>query len=118
VLEQWMRERHDPRTQIKRLIEAWPAISEDLSLLPRLLHRAIRRAEAREADERRAGANPHARGDTHALVSARARRLERTIVGVSLLLAGVIWSGLSEPQWIGWVGAAAGLLLLALARRN
>ena len=117
ILREWMRERHDPRTQIKRLIEAWPEISEDLSLLPRLLHRAIRRAEAREADERRAGASPPRARRPHALVSARARRLERTIVGASLLLAGVVWSGLSEPQWIGWVASAAGLvLLLALAR--
>ena len=50
--------------------------------------------------------------------AARAARLERTIVGASLVLAGVVWSGLSEPQWIGWVGSAAGLLLLALARRD
>jgi len=118
VLEQWMRERHDPRTQIKRLIEAWPEISEDLSLLPRLLHRAIRRSEARAADERRAGANPPGRDAPHAPASARGRRLERTIAGASLLLAGVVWSGLSEPQWIGWVGSIAGLLLIALARRD
>src|SRR5215471_278936 len=45
VLEEWMRERRDPRTQLKKLIAAWPEISEDLSLLPRLLHRAIRRAD-------------------------------------------------------------------------
>src|SRR4029079_4537298 len=95
VLEQWMRERRDPRTQIKRLIQAWPEISEDLSLLPRLFHRAIRRAEAREADERRAGGRPVARGDAHTPVSTRGRRLERTIAAGSLLLAGVIWSGLS-----------------------
>jgi len=118
VLEQWMRERRDPRTQLKRLIEAWPEISEDMSLLPRLFHRAIRRAEAREADERRAHANPLARGDPRAPVAPRARRLERTIAGASLLLAGVVWSGLSEPQWIGWVGSIAGLLLIALTRRD
>ncbi len=118
VLEQWMRERHDPRTQLKRLIEAWPEISGDLSLLPRLLHRAILRAQAREADERRARANPPARADRHAPVATRARRLERTIAGASLLVAGVVWSGLSEPQWIGWVASAAGLLLLLAARRD
>ena len=118
VLEQWMRERRDPRTQLKRLIEAWPEISEDMSLLPRLFHRAIRRAEAREADERRAHANPLARGDPRAPVAPRARRLERSIAGASLLLAGVVWSGLSEPQWIGWVGSIAGLLLIALTRRD
>ncbi len=116
VLEEWMRERRDPRTQLKRLIEAWPEISEDLSLLPRLFHRAIRRAEAREADERRAHANPPARAHAHAPASAR--RLERTIVGASLLLAGVVWSGLSEPQWIGWVASVVGIVLLVAKRRE
>ena len=46
VLEEWMKQRRDPRTQIKQLIAAWPEISEDIALLPRLLHRAIRRAES------------------------------------------------------------------------
>jgi ubiquinone biosynthesis protein len=118
VLEDWMRERHSPRTQLKRLIESWPEISEDLSLLPRLFHRAIRRAEAREADERRLHARPPASGDTHLLVSTRTRRLERTIAGASLLIAGVVWSGLSEPQWIGWVASAVGLVLLLVPRRE
>ena len=31
VLEEWMRERRDPRTQLKQLIAAWPEISEDLA---------------------------------------------------------------------------------------
>ena len=114
VLEDWMRERRDPRTQLKRLIQAWPEISGDLGLLPRLLHRAIRRADASDADERRAVVV----AASSLAAAARAARLERTIVGASLVLAGVIWSGLSEPQWIGWVGSAAGLLLLALARRD
>jgi len=34
VLEDWMRERHDPRTRFKQLVAAWPEISEDLALLP------------------------------------------------------------------------------------
>ena len=29
VLEDWMRERHDPRTRFKQLVAAWPEISED-----------------------------------------------------------------------------------------
>ena len=53
VLEQWMRERHDPRTRFKQLVAAWPEISEDLALLPRVLHRALRRADAEDAAERR-----------------------------------------------------------------
>jgi len=114
VLEEWMRERHDPRTQLKKLIEAWPEISEDLTLLPRLLHRAIRRADAAAADEKRAvviaAASPAA--------ASRSTRLERTIAGASLVLAGVVWSGLSEPQWIGWLASAVGLVLLVVKRRD
>ena len=34
VLEEWMRERRDPRTQLKQLIAAWPEISEDIAMLP------------------------------------------------------------------------------------
>ncbi|HUO66956.1 MAG TPA: AarF/UbiB family protein, partial [Gammaproteobacteria bacterium] len=112
VLEQWMRERRDPRTQLKRLIEAWPEITEDLSLLPRLLHRAIRRADAADADERRASLTVVTPPAT------RSPRLERAIAGAALLIAGVVWSGLSEPQWIGWLASAAGLLLLVLGRRE
>ena len=53
VLEQWMRERHDPRTRFKELVEAWPEISDDLALLPRVLHRALRRMDAEDAAVRR-----------------------------------------------------------------
>jgi ubiquinone biosynthesis protein len=113
VLEEWMRERRDPRTQLKRLIQAWPEISEDLSLLPRLLHRAIRRADAADADERRGAMTVMT-----PVPATRAPRLERAIAGAALLIAGVVWSGLSEPQWLGWLASAAGLLLLALGRRE
>jgi ubiquinone biosynthesis protein len=113
VLEDWMRERRDPRTQLKKLIEAWPEISEDLSLLPGMLHRAIRRAETGDANEQRA----LVRGSSNPS-GPRAPRLERTIAGAALVIAGVIWSGLSEPQWIGWVASAIGLVLLVLGRRG
>ena len=113
VLEEWMRQRRDPRTQLKRLIEAWPEISDDLSLLPRILHRAIRRADAHDADERRASA----RALSAAAVS-RVPRLERTIAGAALVIGGTVWSGLSEPQWLGWVASGVGLVLLVLGRRG
>ena len=114
VLEDWMRERRDPRTQLKRLIQVWPEISRDLSLLPRLLHRAIRRADAADADERRAVVV----AASSLAAAGRAARLERTIAGAALVLAGVVWSGLSEPQWIGWVAAAVGVVLLVVKRRE
>ena len=111
VLEDWMRQRRDPRTHLKQLVEAWPEISEDLSLLPRLLHRAIRRAETRDAAERRGVLVP-------APLGSRPARLERTIAGAGLLIAGALWSGLAEPEWLGWIAAAAGLALLVFKRRE
>jgi ubiquinone biosynthesis protein len=111
VLEQWMRERHDPRTRFKQVIEAWPEISDDLAMLPRVLHRALRRIDAEDAAVRRLQRAP-------VVVERRGARLEQLVVGAALLLGGVLWSGLAEPTWIGWVGAAAGLGVLLLAPRR
>jgi ubiquinone biosynthesis protein len=108
VLEQWMRERTDPRSQIKELLEAWPEISEDLRLVPGLLHRAIRRAETRQTQADRAEI---------VLAPRRGSSLERPLVGIGLLLAGVLWSGLAEPRWVGWMGSISGLLLMFVRRR-
>jgi ubiquinone biosynthesis protein len=115
VLEEWMRERHDPRTRFKQLVEAWPEISEDLAMLPRMLHRAIRRADAADAAVRRQQRAP--------LVVAAPRRptarLEQLVIGAALLIAGVLWTGLdASPPWLGWVGAAAGFALLVFAPRR
>jgi ubiquinone biosynthesis protein len=114
VLEQWMRERHDPRTRLKQLAEDWPEISNDLALLPKVLHRALRRLDAEDAAVRR-------RQRTPMVVVAEPRRnarLERLVVGAALLIAGVLWSGLAEPPWIGWAGAGIGLAVLVLAPRR
>jgi ubiquinone biosynthesis protein len=114
VLEEWMRERHDPRTRFKQLVAAWPEISEDLALLPRLLHRTLRRMDAEDAAVRR-----RERAATAALVEARrAVRVERLVIGAALLIAGVLWSGLAEPEWLGWAGAALGLVVLVSAARG
>ena len=109
VLEEWMRQRRDPRTQIKQLIAAWPEISEDLASLPRLLHRAIRRADTDDAAEQR----------SHRVVVERpAARLERVLIGAALLIAGVLWAGLAAPDWVGWIGAVAGLAVMMSKRRG
>jgi ubiquinone biosynthesis protein len=110
VLEEWILQRRDPRTHLKRLIAAWPEISEDLRLLPGLVHRAIRRAEAVDAAERRPVVRVPAMSE--------AARLERAVTGAALLLAGVLWAALAEPVWLGWAGAGAGLLVLATKRRR
>ena len=109
VLEDWMRQRRDPRTELKQLIAAWPEIRDDLALLPRLLHRAVRRAEAEDASTQRV---------RHAPPPRRGRRGERVIAGAALLIAGVLWSGLAEPEWFGWIGAGVGLALLFVRGRD
>jgi len=113
VLEQWMRERHDPRARLKELVEAWPEISDDLAMLPRVLHRALRRVDAEDAAVRR-------QHRAHVVVAEprRMARLEQLVVGAALLIAGVLWSGLAEPQWLGWGAAAIGLAVLVLAPRR
>ena len=114
VLEEWMRERRDPRTQLKQLFAAWPEISEDLGMLPRMLHRAVRKMDADDAAEQRKHAGlARARGDRR-----RATRLEQLVLGGMLLVAGVLWTGLGQPTWLGWVGAAIGLAVLASASRR
>ena len=109
VLEDWMRQRHNPRTHLKNLIEAWPEISEDLRILPGMLHRAIHRFEVEEAATLR-------RSRLSSPRPVRGARLERLTAGAALLIAGAIWAGSAEPVWVGWAACALGLVLL-LARR-
>jgi ubiquinone biosynthesis protein len=113
ILEQWMRERHDPRARFKQLVEAWPEISDDLAMLPRVLHRALRRLDAEDAAVKRQRRAPLVVAETR-----RGARLEALFVGAALLIAGVLWSGLAQPEWIGWVGAGIGLALLLFAPRR
>jgi len=109
ILEAWIRERRDPRTQLKRLVEAWPQISEDLLQLPDLLHRHIRSAE-----QEARGGGPLAR---HRRPSPR--YFQRRYTGTVLLVAGVLWLGLNTyPFVLGWVGVVIGLWMLLLNRRG
>jgi ubiquinone biosynthesis protein len=112
ILEQWMRERRDPRTIVKQLVAAWPEISGDLALLPRLLHRALRRIDAEDAAAKRRRV-PRA--------AERRRdggRVEHAVIGAALLIAGVVWSALAVPEWLGWTGAGLGLVVLAFSARR
>src|SRR5690606_40580285 len=108
VLEDWMRQRHHPATHLRNFIEAWPEISEDLRLLPGMLHRAIHRAEVEEAATLRRSRLPAPRP----LGRAGAARLDRLMAGAALLIAGAIWAGSAEPVWVGWAACAPGLVLL------
>ena len=106
VLEEWMRQRTDPRTHLKRLVDNWPQISEDLLLLPDALHKIARRAlEGQEENTREPiQESPSVRQ----AVNVRGG----IFTGAVLLLAGVLWIGLEvAPSWPGWVCAGAGFVL-------
>jgi ubiquinone biosynthesis protein len=142
VLEEWMRERKDPRIQIKRLVESWPAVSEDLLLVPEILHRTIRRAAAegpeaapvqsRSVGPRRGRRYRSLSQDRFAAYASRSGPLgepfgsarvhrDRLFAGAAFLIGGVLWSGLeTAPLWIGWLAAALGaaLLLVGALRRG
>lgn len=115
ILEEWMRERKDPRVQLKRLAEAWPDFGEDMLLLAAQLHRKIREADREQS-------RPTLAAQKRADLIARAARPPadaRRFVGAALLIAGAVWSGLkAAPIWLGWLGAGAGLLLLLTAWRS
>jgi ubiquinone biosynthesis protein len=100
VLEAWMRERQSPRAHLKRLIDDWPEISEDLIVLPGLVHAYVRERE-------RQGAKPEpTRGAHFRRQAALGRRL---LAAAAFLLAGVIWLGFgTEPVALGWVAAGLG----------
>jgi hypothetical protein len=83
-------------------------------LLPRLLHRALRRADADAAAARRQQRAPWS-ADERRRPNAR---LEQLVIGGALLIAGVLWTGLASPPWLGWAGAVIGLGVLAFAPRR
>jgi ubiquinone biosynthesis protein len=107
VLEDWMRERKDPRAQLKRFVTLLPQLGEDLLALPEILNRFVREAN------RPPPANPGAQD------AAAARdtppRTAWLITGAALTLSGAVWSGVGEPVWIGWLAAGAGLVMLLRA---
>lgn len=111
ILEDWMSERTHPASQLRRLAERWPEISEDLLALPDLLHAFVIASKRRPVAAARARKAPLERP------SARDSRL---VAGGVLCIAGTLWAGLyAEPAWIGWagVGVGAALLLVGAFRR-
>jgi ubiquinone biosynthesis protein len=102
ILEEWMRERSSPMAHIRRLIDDWPEISDDLIALPGLVHSFVRDREKQRVQPKR---NDRAR------FRRQARAARRMMAGAVFLIAGVLWLGLGvDPQFVGWLAAAAGAL--------
>ena len=108
VLEDWMRERKDPRTQLKRFITLLPQLGEDLLALPGVVNRFVREAnQPRRAVNRAVEDAAGARETT--------LRTAWLITGAALTLSGALWSSVAEPAWIGWLAAGVGLGVLLRA---
>jgi len=111
ILEEWMTERRDPRVHLKRLFETWPEIADDLLMLPELLHSRLRQAATPNKEPVRASRRRRERDERDRAPHAGIG--DRHFVGAALLLAGVLWAGLAaSPVWIGWTGAAVGIVML------
>ena len=129
VLEKWMARRTDPRTHLRRLVENWPRVAEDLLLLPEAVQQVLRRAAEGGGPASASGtateAGPARRSGSFAGNSAGspARRaggptgstagLHAVIAGSALAICGVLWLGLeAAPAWPGWSAAGLGVALL------
>jgi len=111
ILEDWMRERTSPIGHIKRLVDDWPEISEDLIALPNLLHSFVRERE-RAASRPASAARPDFRRQ-----AAQGRRM---FAGAVFLIAGVLWLGFDVYPVAAGIAASVvgGVVLLAGALRR
>jgi ubiquinone biosynthesis protein len=101
VLEHWVRQRRDPLVLVKRLLKAWPEVSEDLMQLPQIMRRQLYAASGQQLGKE----------------SKRTRRRERSVADYwpasMLMLAGVLWIGFAiSPRELGWIAASIGLVWL------
>ncbi len=120
-MERWMSEQVGPKAFVRRLKDQLPQISEDLPEVPLLAHRFLRKAvdgqlkvqwESEKLDE------------IHEEIRTGNKRTQTSIVGGSLLIAGVLVGGLIDighvlnPMWAMAALSGTGGLLLALSFRR
>lgn len=120
-MERWMSEQVGPKAFVRRLKDQLPQISEDLPEVPLLAHRFLRKAvdgqlkvqwESERLDE------------IHEEIRTGNKRTQTSIVGGSLLIAGVLVGGLIDighvlnPMWAMAALSGTGGLLLVLSFRR
>ena len=108
VLKKWMAEQTGPAGTARRIARELPDIRYTLERLPVLARRLVDQLEEGE----RTPPATNRRGNQE-----RERRQFRVIAGAAGLVAGALLIGLqAQPDWLGWVIAAAGLTGLYLGR--
>ena len=114
ILEEWMQDRISGKAVINRLRDQLPEVGESLQEFPQVVHNILQRAaEGKLQVEVRVPGLEALR--TQSAREERQRRL--TTVGGALLIAGVLWLGLSvQPTALGWAGTGIGLFLMFYSR--
>ena len=114
LLRGWYRERMHPRTLLKEARRHLPEFVAALRATPPLVRRLLHEAETRRtlwpsesAEHRRLLAE----------LRASARRRDRTLVGVAVLVLGVLWIIFGREPLLAGVVAAAGAASYLLVRR-
>jgi ubiquinone biosynthesis protein len=111
ILEDWMRERSSPIAHVKRLIDDWPEISDDLTALPGLLHSFVREREREQKHPKQRDMRPFHR---------QAAAMRQMFASAASLFAGILWLGFDlYPVAVGIVatGLGAAGLLIGVIRR-
>jgi ubiquinone biosynthesis protein len=114
ILREWASDRLSGRNLASQLRRQLPDLSEALRMLPQVLQQAVQ--QAADGNLRLKVEQPGIE-ELRAELRASARRRDTTIVGAVTLLGGLVWLAVSFNPWPGVVLAAAGAIVIALARR-
>ncbi len=114
LLKAWYRERMSPRTLLREARRHLPEFVETLRATPPLLRRLVREAEARGA------LFPSESTEYRRLVAElreSARRRDRTLIAVAVLVLGALWIMFGQEPVLAGVAATASAVAYLLARR-
>jgi ubiquinone biosynthesis protein len=116
ILRQWMNERVGPEAFTQGLKDHWPDLAESLKMLPVVLQRSVRRAYEDDFSLRTESSSVDL---LRSQLRAGERRRNSMLAGAAFFLGGVAWLALAtQPDWLGWLMAAGGGVLMLARLRN
>ena len=116
ILRQWMNERVGPEAFAQGLKDHWPDLAESLKMLPVVLQRSVRRAYEDDFSLRTESSSVDL---LRSQLRAGERRRNAMLAGAAFFLGGVVWLALAtQPDWLGWLMATGGGVLMLSRLRN
>ena len=116
ILRQWMNERVGPEAFAQGLKDHWPDLAESLKMLPVVLQRSVRRAYEDDFSLRTESSSVDL---LRSQLRAGERRRNALLAGAAFFLGGVVWLALAtQPDWLGWLMATGGGVLMLSRLRN